>query len=130
MKKQYKTETLFYILIFVFILFMSAFSGQASSSLKTPSQRGEGSSDISGYQINVVDYILMEKDPTKVKSVILDVSSTFDGSTPGKISVSFDGGNAWVSCVYLNEFRWESQFKNSHEPLDANLSSIRIVATQ
>ena len=85
------------------------------------------SNNISGYTITNINYILLANDPSKVKSIILDVAPTDSPCETADARISVDNGATWINCDFPAADKWTYSFPDLKEPGISSLSNIRLI---
>lgn len=84
-------------------------------------------SDVSGYTITNIDYTLSSSDPTKVRSITLDVTPSDGADEAVDALITVDNGVTWITCTYQAAGKWVCNFPTLHEPSIASISNVRLV---
>ena len=128
MTGPYKSQTIL-LTLFVFIAaFFSAMSGQASAATKPVQVGGEGTSQISGFSINITKYELKPYDPTRLTRIHLNVVAGNGIDSAKYVSITVDQGVTWVICTLYSGNSWVCEFSPGNEPAIRDYTQLRVVA--
>lgn len=113
------------VLVSAFVLIANVISGQASTN--TGGQiKGAGVVNLNSGEVSIADYGLMESDPTRIKSIRLEVyDERIDESA--NILVTADGGDNWASCKWVEGTTWMCSYPEQKAPQIADIYSIEVI---
>lgn len=100
--------------------------GFAASNNVDPSNAGDGSAAISGYDVTGVHYTLDATDPSSVTSVSFDISPALPAT--GTARISLNGGTSWLAAGSCSGTTTVSCTVSGVTVL--SLSNLRVVAAQ
>jgi hypothetical protein len=83
--------------------------------------------EISGYTIANIDFILLASDPSKVRSITLDITSKSDECEIAEARITVDNGSKWIPCNCSSEVKLMCDFPDLQEPEIASISNVRLV---
>ena len=126
-KRKMKLYVLFSAILVVsaFMLISNVITGQASS-VSGNEARGVGVVNIDSLEISIDEYNLMEDDPTRIKSIRIEVN---DDRVTGDVNiiVSADGGDNWASCRNSEASIWICTYSDSEAPLVIEMQAVEVV---
>jgi len=114
------------VVILTLFLIVFAYSYTKANVIRE-SDPADESSSISGYTITNIEYTLLPRDPTKARSITLNVDPAdgTDESVDARITV--DNGDTWITCTFQAGDKWVCNFPTFHEPNIASISNVRLV---
>jgi len=90
-------------------------------------QESKSKYGISGYTITKIDYILLASDPSKMKSIILDVDPSDGADEDVDAHITVDNGATWIACTYPADDKWFCNFPTFYEPGISSISNLQLV---
>ena len=85
-----------FVLLGVFGLMAMAVYGFAASNNVDPSNAGDGSNTISGYDVENVHYVLNDTNPSTVDEITFDLTPALVAG--GETRISLDNGATWLAA--------------------------------
>ena len=110
------------IILILFVIMIAYIYLKANIVQESKSKYG-----ISGYTITKIDYILLASDPSKVKSIILDVAPADSSCETADARITIDNGATWINCDFPAADKWTYSFPDLKEPGISSLSNIRLI---
>ena len=101
--------------------------GYTKANVIQESDPADEPSDVSGYIITNISYTLLSSDPTKVKSMTLNVAPSDGADEDVDALITVDNGATWITCTYLAADKWVCSFQTLHDPSIASISNVRLV---
>ena len=114
------------MIILNLFLIVIAYSYTNANTIQESNSTDE-TSDISGYTVTNIGYTLLSSDPSKVRSLTLDVvpADGTDEAVDARITV--DNGATWIACTCPAAGKWVCGFPALNKPGIASISNVRLV---
>jgi len=114
------------VVILTLFLIVTAY-GYTKANIIQENNSTDETSDISGYTITNIDYALLPNDPSKVRSITLDVAPANSPCETADARITVDNGATWITCTCPTFGKWVCSFPALNEPGIASFSNLQLV---
>jgi hypothetical protein len=114
------------VFMLMLVLVAAAFAF-ANTNTVEPSGAGDGSDQISGYNVTAIRYTLDAADPSTITAVRFTIAPLGTQGAPDTVKVQLNGGGSWYDCTNSGA-RWTCPITGGMNVAAA--TQLRVIAVQ